>query len=236
MADITLSAVLRVFLTEILQQLATAATAVILGISQHRLDALLVLCQALLIDFLRQLHMLAVLPPLHITDIRHLFAGDEVEDVFLGESLQRLIDLMRLHATLVGYHTLVDEAVVGKESSVVAEQGDDDTFLIGGVAAETVEIVTGDKESHTCLVVLLLCILDIAGTLQNLQGSMHTDGEVVELPAEVIDIELSRDSITVTRRYLVIIGEVIVYLADILFLGEGVADAFTELGLVSSII
>jgi hypothetical protein len=65
---------------------------------------------------------------------------------------------------------------------------------------------------------------------------MHTDGEVVELPAEVIDIELSRDPITVARRYLVIIGEVIVYLADILFLGEGVADAFTELGLVGSII
>jgi hypothetical protein len=65
---------------------------------------------------------------------------------------------------------------------------------------------------------------------------MHTDVEVVELPAEVIDIELSRDPITVARRYLVIIGEVIVYLADILFLGEGVADAFTELGLVSSII
>ena len=65
---------------------------------------------------------------------------------------------------------------------------------------------------------------------------MNADGEVVELMTEIVDIKLTRYPITITCSNLVIIGKMVVNLADIVFFREGVADTLDELRLVGMII
>ena len=233
LTDITLPAILRDFLSKILQEL-TAATFVLTP--QHGLDALTVLRQALFVNGRGQTDVLAVLASLQITDIRHLPARDKLNDVLHGEHLQCLIDIVGLQAALAGYHTLVDKTEVGKESAVVAQQGNNHFFLVGRVATQAIEIVAGDEKSDTRLIVLLLSIFQIACPLQNLQGSMYTDREVVELSGKVVDIEFASYPVAIAGGYLIVICQVVVNLADILLFGEGVADALMELGFVGSII
>ena len=96
MAYVAHTAIPDILLTKILQQLATAALAVVLGIVQHGFDTLLVLRQAFFIDGRGQHDVLAILTPLQIADVGHLLAGNELDDVLFGEQFQRLIDIVGL--------------------------------------------------------------------------------------------------------------------------------------------
>ena len=55
---------------------------------------------------------------------------------------------------------------------------------------------------------------------------MNTDGEVMEAHAELFDIELTSYTKTIACCYLVIVGQMLIDLADIVFLREGIDNTF----------
>lgn len=85
---------------------------------------------------------------------------------------------------------LVDEVIVGEETTVVAQHRSDDFLLVGGGVLQTVEVVATDGEHHACLIVLFLCVFDVACTVEYLQRGIGLNGEVAEGVAELIDVEL----------------------------------------------
>ena len=90
----------------------------------------------------------------------------------------------------MGDEALVDEGVIDEESAVVAQQGGDDAVFVGFQFSEPVQLVTGEEEHDAGLVLLFLDVIDVAGTVQNLQRGVYLNGEMVELATEVIDVEL----------------------------------------------
>ena len=114
--------------------------------------------------------MLAILTPLQIADVGHLLAGYELDDVLFGEQFQGLIDIVGLQTALVGYHTLVNETVIGKQTSVITEKGYNHFLFIRRIASQSVQIITRNDKLHPCLIVLFFQIFDIPSPLKNLQG------------------------------------------------------------------
>ena len=154
------------------------------------MDAVGILRLTFLIDDRHELDMLLVLAPLGVTDIGRLLLRDEVEDMSLAETLEDHVDLLGLQTTLLGDKGLVDVVVIGEESAVVAQQGGDDALLVVGVVLQSVEFVAADSEHDACLIILFLCVFDVASTVEDLQGGVDLDGEVVEGMTELVDVEL----------------------------------------------
>lgn len=130
LAYITLATILGSGLTKVGKELARAALVVRLGIMQHGMDAFAVLREAVFVDITMQLDMLSVFTALQIANGRHITTGDEVEKMALGEGFQHIIGLRRGEPSLLGNNTLVDVAVVSKESAIVAQKRYDDTLLV----------------------------------------------------------------------------------------------------------
>ena len=180
--------------------------------------------------------MFLVLATLHIADVGNLLAGNETDEVALRECFQRVVGLRLRQSRLLGQQSLVDVAVVGKETAIVAEQGYDDTVLVGGDLFQAVQVVATYQKTYTGLVVGFLVIFDISGAFQNLQGRMDADGKMAETLAELLDIELMADSIAVAGGYLVVVGQVFVDLLDILTRWEGVVDTLGQLAVVVTVV
>ena len=122
--------------------------------------------------------MFCIFAALAIADVGNLLAWDEAEQSTLGECLQNVVGLGLREPCLLGYDTLVNEAVVGKESTVVTQQCNDDALLVGGYLTEAVEVFATDEEAYASLVVGLFVVGDIACTVQDLQGCMDADGYI----------------------------------------------------------
>ena len=102
---------------------------VVLHVVEHGMDALAVLLQTSLVDVGRQLDMLWVFAALHIADGWHLTAWDVLDDALVGQGLQHLMEVGRTQATLLTDECLVDISEVGKESTIVAQERDDEAFF-----------------------------------------------------------------------------------------------------------
>ena len=85
--DIALPAVVALCLTEIPQQLPTATDIVRRGIFDHGVDSLAELFLPVFIHHRGNMDMLDVFTPLQIPHVGCLLLGDEVQDVFLAETL-----------------------------------------------------------------------------------------------------------------------------------------------------
>ena len=153
-----------------------------------------------------------------------MLLGDEADDVSLRQFLERLVDLRLGHSAFVGNEGLVNESVVDEQSAVVAQQGGDDSFFVGRCLLELVKLVSAEQEHYPCLVLLFLDILDIPRTVEYLQGRVYLNGEMVELVTEVVDTELEGGVITGAGGYLIVICQMVVDFAYVVFLREGVAD------------
>ena len=188
--DIALAAVVVVLFAKVAKQLTAAADVVVGGIANHGMDTVGILCLTLLVDDGHELDMLLVLASLGITDVRCLLLWDEVEDMALAEALEDHVNLLGLQAALLGDEGLVDIIIIGEESAVVAQQGRDDTLFVVGVVLQSVEFVTTDGEHDACLIILLLGIFDVARTVEDLQGRVDLDGEMMEGVTELVDVEL----------------------------------------------
>ena len=81
-----------------------------------------------------------------------------------------------------------------------------------------------------------LVVVDIAGPLQYLQGGMDADREVAEALAELLDIEFMADAVAVAKGYLIVIGQMLVDLSDIVAGRKGVVDAFGQLAVVAVVV
>ena len=146
------------------------------------------------------------------------------------------MEVGRTQTTLLTDECLVDVSEVGKESTVVAQEGDDEAVLVVGEVAETIELVALHEEAHACLQVRGCIVFYITGTLQNLQGGMDAHREVVEALAENVDVELAGDAEAVARSYLEEVGQMFIDLTNLVFRREGVVDTLGEFGIVAIVV
>ena len=75
------------------------------------------------------------------------------------------------------------------------------------------------------MIVNFFVIFQITSTLQNLERRIDLYGEVVKVVAELIDVKFERVPITRAYTYLIIVGQMFVDLAYIVFLWEIVGYA-----------
>ena len=170
----------------------------------------------MLIDVGRQLDVLGVFATLQVADGGHLLARDILDDVLVAQRLKYLVEVDGAQSTL-----LTDERLA--------------VFVVAEVL-QLIEVLPLLQEANARLLVGRRVILYIACTLQNLQGGMYADGEVVETLAEDVDVELARDAEAVACSYLVEVGEVLVDLPNLVFGREGVVDALGEFGVVAVVV
>ena len=128
--NITLATIRRRFLAKIFEQHATTTTIDALGIGRHRLNALCILLLTVLIYTGRQYDVFSIFATLGVADIGHLFAWNEIDEVALRQRLQNVVTLGLGNASLLGYDALVNVAIVGKQSAVIAQKTDDNLVLI----------------------------------------------------------------------------------------------------------
>ena len=143
---------------------------------------------------------------------------------------------MGLKGCLLGEETLVDIIIIGEKSAIVTQQGRNHLLLVGRGVLQSVQVVATDGKHHAGLVVLLLRVFDITSPVQDLQGRIHLDGEVTEGMTELIDVKLERVVITRTDTYLIEIGQVLIHLSDIVFLGEGIGDTLLQFPLIGLVV
>ena len=208
----------------------------VLHVVEHGEDALAILFLAMLIDVGRQVDVLRVFATLQVADGGHLLARDILDDVLVAQRLKYLVEVDGAQSTLLTDERLVDVAEVGKESAIVAQEGDDESVFVVAEVLQLIEVLTLLQEANASLLVGRRVILYIARTLQNLQGRMYAHGEVVETLAEDVDVELARDAEAVACSYLVEVGEVLVDLPNLVFGREGVVDALGEFGVVAVVV
>ena len=65
---------------------------------------------------------------------------------------------------------------------------------------------------------------------------MDRDWEVAETQAELLDIEFSGYTIAVASRYLVVVGQMFIYLPDVLLGRIGVVNALLQFGVVAVVV
>ena len=171
-AYVTLAAVMVRFFPKVFQQHARTAPVTGLYIAQHGLYAFAILFQPIFVDTTRYLDVLFVLAALHVADVGYLPTRDEADEVTLRQRYEDVVRLWLRQSRLVGHGVLVDVAVVGKQSAVVAQQGYNDALFVGCRLFQTVEVVTAYQETYAGLVVGFFVIVDISRPLQYLQGRM----------------------------------------------------------------
>ena len=59
---------------------------------------------------------------------------------------------------------------------------------------------------------------------------------MVETTTELLDVELASHTITIARSYLIIVGQVLVYLSDIVLVREGIYNALLQFGMIAIVI
>ena len=82
--------------------------------------------------------MLGVLATLAVADVGHLLAWDEADEMALRQRLQDVVTLGLGDASLLGNDALVDIAIVGKQTTIVAQKADDDLVLFGRYLLQTI--------------------------------------------------------------------------------------------------
>ena len=75
-------------------------------------------------------------------------------------------------------------------------------------------------------------ILQISGTGKYLQCAVYLYGEMLEVTAELIDVERFGAAQSVAHRHLVVVVYLLVNLAYVVFFGEGVCHSFAHYALV----
>ena len=188
-----------------------------------------------LVDSAWQLDVFLVLATLQVANVRHLFAWNKADEMAQRQGFQDVVNHRLGDSGLLGNDALVDVAVVGKESAIVAQKGNDDAFLDGCHLIEAVEFVATDQKAHAGFVVGILVVVDIACAHEDLQGGMNADGEMVETLAELLDIELAVDAIAVAGSNLVVVGQMFVHIFNIFARGKGVVDALRQFAVVAAI-
>ena len=118
-ADITLSTVMGCSLSKISQKLARTALVVTLGIMEHGMNALTILCETVFIHITMQLDMLCIFTSLYVSDVRHIATRNEMEQMALGECFQYIVGLRLGKSGLLSYDALVDVAIVGKKPPII---------------------------------------------------------------------------------------------------------------------
>ena len=109
------------------------------------------------------------------------------------------------------------------------------TFSSLGVVFSS-EFASRDGEHQSRLIVLFLRIFDVARTAEDLQRGVYHDGKMVEGVTELVDVELEGVVVAGTDANLIEKGQMFVDLTDIVFLREGVNNAFLEFALVTVVI
>ena len=108
--------------------------------------------------------------------------------------------------TFLGNESFVDVTIVGEKPAVVAKQGGDNQFFVRRLqVVETIELVARKDEVYTCLSLLFLDVVDIAGTSENLEGRVYLNGEMMKLMAEIINAEFKSYVVAVANGHLIIV-------------------------------
>ena len=94
--------------------------------------------------------------------------------------------------------------------------------------ADAVQFFLGDGKHDARGIVLFISVLQIACASQDFQGTVGLYGKMLEITAELIDVEREGAASSVSHGHLVIEVDVFVNLSDVAFFGEGVANPLFE--------
>jgi hypothetical protein len=119
-----------------------------LHVVEHGEDALAILLLAMLIDVGRQLDVLRVFATLQVADGGHLLARNILDDVLVAQRLKYLVEVDGAQSTLLADERLVDVAEVGKESAIVAQEGDDESVFVVAEVLQLIEVLTLLQEAN----------------------------------------------------------------------------------------
>ena len=145
-----------------------------------------------------------------------------------GQHQENFINALAGQSRADGQRVFVYIGIVGKQAGVRAKD-DIDEFLCFGVGlSEFVQLVSVDGEQNAGSIVLFICIFQISGTCQYFQGTVCLYREMLEVTAELIQIEGKGTPQTVSHRHLEIVVHIFIYFADVFFVGECVGNPFTE--------
>ena len=79
---------------------------------------------------------------------------------------------------------------------------------------------------------MLVGIFQIPRTGKYFQGTVRLYGEVLEVAAELFQIEGIHASQSVAHRHLEVIVDVLIYVAHVFLVGKGVGDTLVQVALV----
>lgn len=99
---------------------------------------------------------------------------------------------------------------------------------------DAVKLVALQGEYHPRCIVLFIGVLQVSGLSQNFQGTVYLDGEVLEITAELIDVEGIGTAQAISHCHLVIVVDVFVYFQNVFLRGEGIRDPFLQGSLVAA--
>ena len=125
----------------------------VLHVVEHGEDALAILFLAMLIDVGRQLDVLRVFATLQVADGGHLLARNVLDDVLVAQRLKYFVEVDGAQSTLLTDERLVDVAEVGKESAIVAQEGDDEAVFVVAEVLQLIEVLTLLQEANARLLV-----------------------------------------------------------------------------------
>ena len=216
-----------------MQEHPASASLLVGGIVGHCLDALGIALPSVFVHFAAQDNPVFLHPFAGVDDVGCLASGDVVQDASSGEHDERVVHLLAGQSRAYGQGVLADVGIVGEQPRVRAQDDIDELLGVGIILLQAIELVPMEGEDETRSIVLLVGIFQVACPRQDFQGTVRLHGEVLEVTAELIEVESEGASQAVAHSHLEIIVDVLVHIAYVVLLGEGVADSLVEGGLVA---
>ena len=159
-----------------------------------------------------------------------------MQDIFLCQRFECLINLVQIQASLVCYISLIDVGIVNKQITIIAQQGSNDCVFLLLCFIQSVQFVSVQQKFYTGTCIWIAFIFNISGTHENLQGRIHLNREELIGEAEFLNRKFKGAVSTTANAHLIVVGKTLVHLLDICLFRIRVVDAFLQLVFVAVVV